>query len=74
MKLTEWFPKTVSPAKNGVYERNYGGKENLGYARFYKGKWYWRALSVDGANIESFKSQTLAPWRGLAEDPKGSKK
>jgi hypothetical protein len=74
MKLTEWFPKTVSPSKYGVYERDYGGKGNFDYARFDKGQWYWRSPSVGGANMECDKSKILVPWRGLAEDPKGSKK
>lgn len=70
-KLTPWFPNSVKPRRVGVYERHYGGKDNVGFAFWNGCVWGYRAESPDGAVIASaVESVTRCRWRGLAKEPK----
>jgi len=74
---TPWFPGTVAPARDGVYERRYYGDDNeIDASRFADGLWYCGCRSADSASREHLVSgyQTnddadCFEWRGLASDP-----
>ena len=75
MKLTEWYPGDVKPYRPGVYERSYGFTSNVGYAFFDGVDWFLRSHTKEDAITDKQKSRhKQLPWRGLAQDPKGSKK
>jgi hypothetical protein len=79
MKLTRWYPGDVKPVRVGVYERSYGDNANpgihVGYAFFDGVDWFLRSRTTEDATTNKLKSaHTRLPWRGLAQDPKGSKK
>ena len=79
MKLTRWYPGDVKPVRAGVYERSYGDNANpginVGYAFFDGVDWFLRSRTKEDAITDKQKSRhKQLPWRGLAQDPKGSKK
>lgn len=73
-KLTPWFPASVKPARNGVYEVE--GPEDLGrnYFSYFDGeRWHGQWFTPErarakapgiGIGLQSDK------WRGLAQEPK----
>jgi hypothetical protein len=73
-KLTPWFPADIEPARNGVYERDWDdGSSN--YARWHNGVWGQSYCRPELAVLRPFySSNAVLPWRGLAEQPKGSAK
>jgi hypothetical protein len=77
MKLTEWYPGDVKPVRSGVYQQWDGRGWTIGYQRWNGRKWYaWfdcpeAASTTHCAASSEFQND---PWRGLAQDPKGSKK
>jgi hypothetical protein len=73
MKLTPWFPADVKPVRAGVYEVNAEFHDPPWY-RYWNGE-FWHA----GGHTPEYAAQQprisledilLAPWRGLAEEPK----
>jgi hypothetical protein len=75
--MTPWFPGSVAPEREGVYERRYyGDDEDVNNARFDVGFWYCGRVSIEGALTERDRSlyQTnlddgYFEWRGLAQNP-----
>lgn len=80
MKLTEWFPHDVKPARPGVYmrgHRDFFGSEYVfpyPYCYFDGDEWLGIGLDPDDT-ISSIDDRYVAPsfngadWRGLAEKP-----
>lgn len=70
MKLTEWFPSYVKPARRGVY-CVMSAQDDLGYAYFDGRLWGWREGSVRSANRmrETGGADQEKRWRGLAKKP-----
>lgn len=70
MKLTEWFPSGVKPARRGVYEVEsiFGGR---GFAYFNGRIWGWRRGTVIDATLWKNRDDASQDkrWRGLAEKP-----
>ena len=72
-KTTPWFSGNVKPVRDGVYERDYGGKgepAHIVFGRFSGGLWMCGDKTAERAALEvcatSFQDE---PWRGLAEKP-----
>ncbi|WP_421883192.1 hypothetical protein [Methylibium sp.] len=64
MKLTEWFPGKVKPARRGWYEvrceyEMFGGGERL----------YWNGSNWISNGLKSDFGQCCDTWRGLAKKP-----
>lgn len=72
MTLTQWFCGYITPDRDGVYERDYGGG-HLGYCYFDGDCWHFRADTPVGAEANFGEgvgiSSFVLPWRGLAEKP-----
>lgn len=74
---TPWFPGTVAPEHEGVYERRYYGDDaDIDPSRFAGALWYRGRLTIDDALSERLVSGYQAheaaedfEWRGLAQDP-----
>lgn len=70
MKKTPWFKGCVKPARDGVYERNYGGKPYF-LCLFKDGEWMCYGDDVADANTVNTRSPFQdEPWRGLAKETK----
>jgi hypothetical protein len=70
MKVTEWYPANVFPAREGVYERDYGSELAYCYwdgSAFYSG-WHTPNLAYAKA-FEWGEGLRGLSWRGLAEKP-----
>lgn len=77
MKLTQWFPSSIKPVHNGVYEvdasRNYFGKL-LAFSKFTNGKWSMMKASIQSAGKETDLSSALNrkyeffKWRGVTKE------
>jgi hypothetical protein len=69
--LTPWFPGSVEPVREGVYQRQFGSTDNLGYCFWDGTHWHFRALTPIGAmNTSLVSTFHRLPWRGLAKEPK----
>ncbi|CAG9259496.1 conserved hypothetical protein [Burkholderia diffusa] len=72
--LTEWFPGSEYPTRNGVYQRNFGWDEKVRphYCKFEDGEWFTFADSVDLAAQQTVTvANHLLDWRGLKEKHHG---
>lgn len=70
--LSPWHPHTTPPEHDGVYEVNspYVYEGTSRYSYFYKGVWYWQALTIESAISNANKGYTsisspILPWRGI---------
>lgn len=71
MKLTEWYPASVSPARKGYYQRKYLMQSSINVPDRWDGRQWW-VQYVDGSG--EFTATQHLEWRGLASNPKkGSK-
>jgi hypothetical protein len=74
--MTPWFPGTVTPAYEGVYERRYDS-DDTDFSRFEGLNWYRGSDTVDQAAVRYAASNYQVDrdnaldfeWRGLARDP-----
>ena len=71
MNLTDWFPGSVKPVHNGVYQREYiFGKAKVPYYCYWDGKqWFLSGATADEAEA-CVQSGLVAPnqslrWRGV---------
>lgn len=78
-KLTEWFPASVPPARDGVYQLRQDA-----WARYADGVWFFCSDTADGAATETtpslfqigdrggdrYNGGASMDWRGLAKEPK----
>lgn len=73
MKLTEWFPEDVKPARPGVYETRLIGSAGYviadGYSLWTGKRWNDTRTTVLLARIDSFRGMQSKMWRGLAKKP-----
>lgn len=60
--VTEWFPATVKPVRDGLYEVWEYGVGIVGKMTFAFGNWYWPYGEL--AYISTWNG---FKWRGLAE-------
>lgn len=74
--VTEWFPMTVAPVYEGLYQLRfrYGGRTY--WARWNNGEWKLSALQKMAAAGMTTRSDSAyngeyIGWRGLAEKPEG---
>ncbi|GAA0809226.1 hypothetical protein [Cupriavidus gilardii] len=67
-ELTPWFPADVKPARDGVYQRDYGSVSL--YCAYRRGKWRVFGYTPEAAAWEVAASNIEAPWRGLAKPAK----
>lgn len=74
-KLSQWFGPETKPALPGVYQRNYGGKEQLGivYSYFDGKQWGIFGWTPQDAEFQKWAKSTYNgfKWRGLASNPAG---
>ena len=70
MTKTDWFPGTVKPVRNGVYERDYPNS-GVVFCRFYKGAWLFahKDSYIASRQLDQSFTQDL-PWRGLTKECK----
>lgn len=70
-ELTPWFPASVKPVRDGVYEAIHGGWEH-GFARFENGFWQFLLATPELAEATPFShgASQNKEWRGLAKEPK----
>lgn len=76
-KLTDWFPDSIEPRREGVYEIRFENGNTLYalYSRWHKG--FWRKngedrLQASKQTKHSFFAKAKRgemQWRGLASDP-----
>lgn len=66
MKLTPWFSAHVTPARTGVYEREYS--PHYPYPLDLWDGDQWVLLNAVGTPISPAQQQRR--WRGLAQQPK----
>jgi len=66
---TPWFSAEVRPAREGVYQRNYGKTEGLGIVFSHWDGVRWGLFGYDPAEAERVKELSSSyqsfPWRGL---------
>jgi hypothetical protein len=70
MKLTEWYPYSTKPVREGVYETNMSGR--LGYSYWTGTRWSNQSLhAVYAERSKAWLSGASQKknWRGLAEPP-----
>jgi len=64
--MTEWFPKKITPAYEGIYEIKTPGKNSYQH----QGKWTGsRWISSWSEDIPETEELTLKEWRGISVDP-----
>lgn len=69
MKKTEWFPATVTPAREGVYQRKY--RWGVDYAYWNGRDWGVSAGTPwEAAGWRKLLSAHDLPWRGLTAPAK----
>jgi hypothetical protein len=67
MKLTEWYPGTVKPVRDGVYQRRFARDDEPVFCMYKGGK--WRVWANSPENAEAYVSisavQERYHWRGV---------
>jgi hypothetical protein len=68
-ELTPWFPTTVSPARPGLYQRDYGPELQrlTAVPDWWDGEQWGIVGIVDGRRVKAMNDM---PWRGLVKEPK----
>ncbi len=68
-KVTEWYPASVQPVREGEYETRNDWSSSPIKRKFESGRW-WVFDSVAGLWVPSFFGTSwIHEWRGLAEKP-----
>ena len=71
MRLTVWHKGTNEPVRDGVYQRNYGGKfsEKPVFCKFANGAWYCCGFTVEKKKKETTPSiSQIMDWRGIVKE------
>ncbi len=64
--MTDWFPKKIKPAHEGVYEIKTPGKGGYQHQAKWTGSRWISSWSEDNSDTEDLK---IKEWRGIAVDP-----
>jgi len=71
--MTEWFPKKISPAREGIYMVKTAGKNSYTYqAKWTGAKWVSGWTEPEDYN-DPTREIKIKEWQGLAQDPDASK-
>lgn len=72
-KLTEWFPDSVEPVRDGVYEVQFPTSKQRLFSRWHKGFWHRNSeikSEAAKAKEQSYFAKALRgqmEWRGIAK-------
>jgi hypothetical protein len=64
--MTDWFPKKITPVREGIYMVKTAGKNSYTYQAKWTGSRWINQWSEDDAGTEDLK---IKEWQGLAIDP-----
>lgn len=68
---TEWYPVSINPIRDGVYEtRIFVGEDPAPFQRFENGRWFSTCDTVqEAADCPFFSAiaDCIKDWRGLTE-------
>jgi hypothetical protein len=64
--MTDWFPKKIKPAYEGIYEIKTPGKSGYQHQAKWTGSRWISAWAEDNEDTEDLK---IKEWRGIAVDP-----
>jgi hypothetical protein len=67
-EMTDWFPKKIKPAYNGVYNIKTPGKNSWSH----QGKWTgsrWVSSWTDEADFDTADELKIKEWQGLTKNP-----
>jgi hypothetical protein len=64
--MTDWFPKKITPVRNGIYMVKTAGKNSYTYQAKWTGSRWISAWQDDEPTTEEVK---IKEWQGLAADP-----
>jgi hypothetical protein len=67
-EMTEWFPKKIKPAREGIYMIKTPGKNSFAHQAKWTGARWISSWSDDTPETEELK---IKEWQGLAKDPDG---
>jgi hypothetical protein len=65
-EMTEWFPKKITPVRNGIYMIKTTGKNSWTHQAKWTGSRWISAWQEDTSETEEIK---IKEWQGLAKDP-----
>lgn len=68
-KVTEWYPASVNPVRNGEYETRSDDHAPIIKRKFEDGDWWFFDKEDDGWFPSFFGYSRFSQWRGLAEKP-----
>lgn len=66
--MTEWFPKKITPVREGVYMVKTAGKNSYTHQCKWTGE-KWVSSYVDQEDFELAEAIKIKEWQGLASDP-----
>jgi hypothetical protein len=64
--MTDWFPKKITPVRNGIYMVKTAGKKSYTYQAKWTGTRWISAWQEDVSGTEEIK---IKEWQGLSLDP-----
>lgn len=64
--MTDWFPKKIQPAREGLYNVKTAGKNSYTHQAKWTGTRWISAWQEDGSGTEELK---IKEWQGLSSDP-----
>ena len=64
--MTEWFPKKIKPAREGIYTIKTAGRNSWTHQAKWTGARWISSWSEDVADVDEIK---IKAWQGLAVDP-----
>ncbi len=67
-EMTEWFPKKIKPAREGIYMIKTPGKNSFAHQAKWTGTRWISSWGDDTPETEELK---IKEWQGLAKDPDG---
>ncbi len=67
-EMTDWFPKKVKPAREGIYMIKTPGKNSFSHQAKWTGTRWISSWNDDTPETEELK---IKEWQGLAKDPDG---
>ncbi|CAG9205605.1 conserved hypothetical protein [Burkholderia gladioli] len=68
-KVTEWYPASVNPVRDGLYETTLDDGWTVRVQRFQLGEWLGFDIYANQWSFSILARCKYAKWRGLAEKP-----